>query len=226
MLSNKLDVSNQISFCEKQFEKVLKFDPSLNPAIHYSSFDHKLTVPMDVQYQALKEKERICRRVMSLYVKKRITPDAADAAMFKKVFRCIQNMQIHSVVLETDIDKLNQEHARSVLIDTHNIVFGDYEFNFNNKHNKDVTLQVIKGFSASPLVTYHIPDSELRGVDVDMLRQVLQDKANLFVGDNCLCVAHQSVKVVIFEGQSVTDDPTDIGSDYYSDSDSDSDMED
>ena len=64
---------------------------------------------------------------------------------------------------------------------------------------------VIEG--ATPLVTYHVNDSELEGVDVNMLQQVLEDKANLFVGHNCECVARKRVRVSIVKGkyESVTD---------------------
>ena len=217
-LFNALPPSGQLRFCQKRFKQVLQFEPLL---LVYSSFDRKPSRPMHQQYEALKEKERIRRRVMSLYVKMRIT----SPETFEEVFRCIQSMQIHSVVLQTDIDKLNQEHAQSVLVDAQNIMFEDIEEIKKNK-NGDVHLHVIVIKGATPLVTYHVNDSELEGVDVNMLQQVLQDKANLFIGDNCECVARKRVQVSIVKGkyQSVAGaDDRDTGGMLMTDDDYDTD---
>ena len=198
-LFNALPASDQLRFCQKRFQQVLEFEPLL---LLYASFDSKPSRPMHQQYQGLKQKECIRRRVMSLYVKMQIT----SPETFEEVFRCIQSMQIHSVVLQTDIDKLNQEHARSVLIDAQNIRFEEIK-EIKKSENGDAHLHVIVIEGAIPLVTYHVNDSELEGVDVNMLQQVLEDKANLFVGHNCECVARKRVQVSIVKGkyESVTD---------------------
>lgn len=195
-----LQSPNQNRFCNKRFEKVLAWFGVWAPEL-LRSF---ALLPINEKYQVLKAKERIRRRVMALYVKTRIT---SHIPTFDIVFQCIQNMQINAVVLETDIATPDQEHTRFMLVDAHNIRLGNGRGHRNNDH---VALFTYNGAS-SPLVTYYV--AELNdNVDVNMLRQVLEDKANLFVGDKCQCVAHTNVTVSIVQGEyeplSIDDDFT------------------
>ena len=198
-----LQSPDQNLFCNKRFMKVLAWAPQLLRVRMAHVYAH---LPMNEKYHALKEKERIRRRVMALYVQMRIT---SHIPTFDMVFQCIQNMQINAVVLETDIATPDQEHTRFILVDAHNIRLGNH--GVRHRNNDHTALYVMQG--SSPLLTYYVAELD-QGVDINMLRQVLEDKANLFVGDKWQCVAHTNVTVSIVQGEyqwmSIDDDFTDM----------------